>query len=185
MNTGVVSRRYAKALLAYAKAAKKEDKVYQEMRTLAGYFDRIAGLRHAVENPVLDIRTKLKLLREAAGGESVSDELMRFFSLVLEGKREKFLQFMAWSYIDLYREDKNILIGKLTTAVPSPKLEAYLTEVLSKEHGNATIELETKVDPNLIGGYIVEVAGRRMDASVSNQLQRIEQQFIAKNRRII
>ena len=173
MNTGVVSRRYAKALLAYVKAAKKEDKVYEEVKTLASYFERVAGLRHAVENPVLDIPAKLKLLREAAGGAGVSQELMRFFGLVLEEKREKFLQFMTWSYIDLYREDKNILIGKLT-----------LQKTLS-EANNATVELETKVDANLIGGYIVEVAGTRMDASVANQLKRVEQQFIAKNRRII
>ena len=63
MNTGVVSRRYAKALLAYVKAAKKEDKVYEEVKTLASYFECVAGLRHAVENPVLDIPAKLKLLR--------------------------------------------------------------------------------------------------------------------------
>ena len=68
---------------------------------------------------------------------------------------------MTWSYIDLYREDKNILIGKLITAVPSPRLEDYLKKSLSKDNDNATIELDAKVDPNLIGGYIVEVAGRR------------------------
>ena len=145
MNTGVVSRRYAKALLAYVKAVKKEDRVYEEVKMLASYFERVAGLRHAVENPVLDIPTKLKLLREAAGGAKVSQELMRFFSLVLEEKREKFLQFMTWSYIDLYREDKNILIGKLTTAVPSPKLVDYLQRALSKAN-NAKVELETKVE---------------------------------------
>lgn len=184
MNTGVISRRYAKALLAYVKATKKEDKVYEEMKTLASYFEHVAGLRHAVENPVLDIPTKLKLLREAAGGVNVSQELMRFFGLVLEEKREKFLQFMTWSYIDLYHEDKNILIGKLTTAVPSPKLVEYLQKTLSKAN-NATVKLETKVDANLIGGYIIEVAGTRMDASIANQLKRVEQQFIAKNRRII
>ena len=154
------------------------------MKTLASFFERVAGLRHAVENPVLDIPTKLKLLQEAAGGANVSQELMRFLGLVLEEKREKFLQFMTWSYIDLYREDKNILIGKLTTAVPSPKLVDYLQKALSKAN-NAKVELETKVDANLIGGYIVEVAGTRMDASIANQLKRVEQQFIAKNRRII
>ncbi len=185
MNTGVVSRRYAKALLAYAKAEKKEDKVYQEVRTLADNFVGIADLRHAVENPVLDARTKLKLLREAAGGAGVSKELMRFFTLVLDEKREKFLQFMTWSYIDLYREDKNILIGELTTAVPSPKLVDYLSKAMSKKMNGATVRLETKVDPNLIGGYTIELAGYRMDASVANQLKRVEQQFIAKNRRII
>ena len=72
----------------------------------------------------------------------------------------------------------------MTTAVPSPKLVDYLQKALSKAN-NAKVELETKVDANLIGGYIVEVAGTRMDASIANQLKRVEQQFIAKNRRII
>ena len=185
MNTGVVSRRYAKALLAYVKLAKKEDKVYEEVKALAHNFVGIADLRHAVENPVLDAQTKLKLLQKAAGGDGVSKELMRFFTLVLGEKREKFLQFMTWSYIDLYREDKNILIGELTTAVPSPKLADYLSKTMSKKMNGARIQLETKVDPNLIGGYTIELAGCRLDASVANQLKRVEQQFIAKNRRIV
>ena len=101
MNTGVVSKRYAKALLAYADAQGKEDQVYDEVKTLADHYVEVPGLRHAVENPVLDIESKLKLLQEAAGGETVSEELKRFFRLVLEAKREKFLEYMAWSYIDL------------------------------------------------------------------------------------
>ena len=103
MNTGVVSMRYAKALLAYADAQGKEDQVYEEVKTLADHYVTVPGLRRAVENPVLDIETKLQLLQEAAGGKDVSEELKRFFRLVLEAKREKFLQFMTWSYIDLYR----------------------------------------------------------------------------------
>ena len=184
MNTGVISRRYAKALLAYAKEAGKDDKVYAEAQVLSQRFVDVPGLRHAIENPVLDIRTKLKLLREGAGGNGLSKELDRFFSLVLEERREKFLLFMMWSYIDLYREDKNIIIGRLTTAVPVPKLVKKLEEASSKQtKGNVVIE--TKVDPAILGGYIFELAGRRMDASVSNQLKRVEQQFIAKNRRIV
>ena len=111
MNTGVASRRYAKALLAYAKADGKEEQVYEEVKMLAASYADVPGLRRAIENPVLDAEKKLDLLREAAGGKDVSKELMRFFNLVLEGRREKYLQFMAWSYIDLYREDKNILMG--------------------------------------------------------------------------
>ena len=184
MNTGVVSRRYAKALLAYVKEAGTEDKVYEEARRLAASFAEVPGLRQAVDNPVLDARTKLGLLREGAGGKGVSKELMRFFTLVLEERREKFLQFMMWSYIDLYREDKRIIIGRLTTAVPAPKLAKRLEEASSRQT-KGKVMIETKVDPSLLGGYVFEIAGRRMDASVANQLKRVEQQFIAKNRRIV
>ena len=174
MNTGVVSMRFAKALLAYAKANGKEGQVYEEMKSLASHYTDVPDLRRAVENPVLDADKKLDLLREASGGEKVSNELLRFFKLVLEGRREKFLQFMAWSYIDLYREDKNILMGKLITAVPSKRLIQHLANFVG-----------SKSQSKVIGGYIIEVAGYRLDASVANQLKRVKQQFIARNRRIV
>lgn len=184
MNTGVVSRRFAKALLAYAKGEGLEDKVYKEVKTLAVHFAEVPGLRRAVENPVLERSKKLELLCEASGGKDVSQVMTRFLSLVLEDRREKFLQFMMWSYIDLYQEDKHILIGKLTTAVSSPKLVAHLQKLAAeKTHGE--VILEEKVDKSLIGGYIIELGGFRLDSSVANQLKRVKQQFIAKNRRIV
>lgn len=184
MNTGVVSRRFAKALLEYAKADKVEDKVYEEMKTLSAHYAEVPALRQAIGNPVLARSKKLTLLQEAAGGDGVSKETRRFFELVLEDKREDFLQFMAWSYIDLYRDDKKILMGRLTTAVPSPKLVSYL-ERMAHLLTHGTIELEQKIDPSLIGGYIIELAGNRLDASVVTQLKSIKDQFIARNRRIV
>ena len=114
MNIGVISMRYARALLAFAKARGTEDKVYDETKRLARVSVTVPQLRHTIDNPVLSMDAKHKLLCDAVGVENVSEELKRFFRLVLEEKREKFLQFMIWSYIDLYREDKHILIGKLT-----------------------------------------------------------------------
>ena len=72
MNTGVVSMRYAKALLAYAKAQGKEDVVYEEVKSLAVHYAEVPELRRAIENPVLDVEQKLNLLCEAAGGKTVS-----------------------------------------------------------------------------------------------------------------
>ncbi len=184
MNTGVVSRRFAKALLDYAKLEKVEEKVYEEMKILSGHFAEVPSLGHAITNPVLARSKKLDLLVEAAGGKDVCKETRRFFELVLESKREDFLQFMAWSYIDLYREDKKILMGRLTTAVPSPKLVAYL-ERMARLLTHGTVELEQKIDRSLIGGYIIELAGTRLDASVTSQLKSIKDQFIARNRRIV
>ena len=121
MNTGVVSKRFAKALLLYSFQQGKEDKVYEEVKTLAHNYHMVPKLRKAVGNPVLEKSRKLALLQEAAGGKGVSNEFMRFFELVLDDKRESFLQFMLWSFIDQYRQKKNIRVGKLTTAIESPK----------------------------------------------------------------
>ncbi len=184
MNTGVVSKRYAKALLLYSVQQGREDKVYEEVKHLARCYYLVPKLRKAVDNPILKKSDKLALLQEAAGGKGVSDEIMRFFSLVLDGKRESSLLFILWSFIDQYRQKKNIRVGKLITAVESPKLVAKLEQMVGKDLG-ATVELTTEVDPDIIGGFIIEFSGYRMDASVANQLERLKGEFIARNRRIV
>lgn len=184
MNIGVVTVRYAKALLAYAKEHGTEEQVYREVKILNDHFTQVADLQRAIENPVLPLEEKLKLLQEAAGGVNVSEELKRFFRLVLDAKRESFLQFMTWSYIDQYHEDKKISLGKLVTAVPSERLVRYLQRIASL-YTKGKVELEAQIDPQLIGGFILQLGDYRMDASVAHQLKRVRRQFIAKNRRIV
>ena len=184
MNTGVVSVRYAKALLAYAKAKGKADEVSLEVKRLSENFIRMPELQHALVNPILTAAQKLELLQEAAGGKGVSEELVRFFRLVLDGRRESYLPFMAVSYSRLYLEDKGIIMGKLVTAAPSEGLVEKIKRLGHTDEGT-TLVLDTKVDPRLIGGFILQVEDRRLDASVASQLKSVEQQFIAKNRRIV
>lgn len=185
MYIGVFSMRYAKALLAYSNENGVEDTVYEEARKLAESFLQVPQLRQALENPVLPVETKLQLVCEAAGGGNVSKELKRFMELVLTERREKFLQFMVMSYIDLYRKQKNISIGKITTVCPVADgvINHIRTLVVEKTHG--TVEFKTRIDPKLEGGFIFEIGTYRLDASVANQIKRVKQQFIAKNRRIV
>ena len=178
MYIGVVSMRYAKALLAYADDAKVEDAVYREALLLKDSYAQVPELRQAMDNPVLAPDVKLKLVVEAAGGKVTKE-------LVLKEKREKFLQFMINSYIDLYRKQKNISIGKLTTAYPvAPEVVERIRKiVVSRTKGTA--EFATKVDASLEGGFIFEIGTYRLDASVASQMRRVKQQFIEKNRRIV
>lgn len=185
MYIGVISMRYAKALLAYADEKGTEDIVYEEAGILADSFSRIPELRQALDNPVLPAETKLKLICEAAGGGKVSEELKRFVELVLEERREKFLQFMIMSYIDLYRKQKNISVGKITTVCPVAEEVVNRIRALVVEKTHGTVEFKTKIDPKLEGGFIFEIGTYRLDASVANQIKRVKQQFIAKNLSLI
>ena len=91
---------------------------------------------------------------------------------------------MTWSFIDQYRERKHILMGKLTTAVEAPELVRHLEEIGSLKT-DSTVEIKANIDPSIIGGYIIEIDGYRLDASVADQLRRVKRQFIDKNRRIV
>lgn len=185
MYIGIVSMRYAKALLAYANACKTADTVYAEAAKLSESFLKVPGLKRALDNPVLRAADKEKLVLEAAGGGKISEALQRFVKLVISQRREKFLQFMVMSFMDLYRKQRNISIGKITTASPiSPEVIERVRAMVEKQT-KGTVEFKTRTDEKLGGGFILEIDTYRLDASVTSQIKRVKQQFIAKNRRIV
>lgn len=172
MDLGVISVRYARALLESAVALKVDNDVYQEMQTLSLSFLQTPDFRFTVNNPMLPKDKKLKLIVLACGGD-VTDLTRRFFHIVLREDRENVLQFMAASFVSLYRQRKNITRGKLITAVPvSSDTEAKMKHMVEgKTHGD--VEFNTEVDPNIIGGFILEYDTYRMDASVKSMLHKV------------
>ena len=172
MDLGVISVRYARALLKCATGLKLEDQVYKEMQTLSKSFLEVPELRFTIDNPMLSKDKKLKIVATACG-DNICELTKKFVELVLNEDREKTLQCMAASYITLYRKQKNIIRGSLTTAAPvSQETEDKMRRMVeSKTHG--TVEFNTEVDPNIIGGFILEYDTYRMDASVKTKLSNI------------
>lgn len=176
MDLGVISVRYARALLKCALQQKIENNVYEDMQNLYNSYLQVPELRQTVDNPMLQKEQKRHILEVACGGE-VTDLVKRFLQLVLEDDRESTLQFMAASYITLFRKNKNIIRGKLTTAVPvSPKTEDKMRKMVELKT-NGTVEFNTDVDPSIIGGFILEYDTYRLDASVKHKLQTILSQL--------
>jgi len=173
MDIGVISVRYARALLKSATDTKVEEQVYREMQLLIKSYASVQQLRQTIDNPMLAKDDKQTLLITAAGGEGISQLTKTFIALVLKEDRENMMQFMAYSYVTLYRKQKNVISGKLTTAVAvSPATENMMRQMVErKTHG--TVEFETEVNPDIIGGFILEYDTYRMDASVKSKLNTI------------
>lgn len=184
MNTGAISMRYARALLMFANEAGVAAKVYQEALTLHKSFLQVAELRRAMELPVISRSDKIRVLVQAAGGE-ITMQMKKFLELVLNEKREKFLIGINQAFIDLYRKQEKIRVGKLTTAVPIAPEEVDRIRQIVIQSAGGTAEFATKVDPSIEGGFIFEINTYRLNASVADQMRRIKQQFIDKNRRIV
>ena len=172
MDIGVISMRYARALLKSATDQKQEDAVYQEMMTVAKSYLDVPAVRHTIDNPMLSKDKKEALLLVAAG-EKPCELTKAFIALVLKEDRENVMQFMANSYITLYRKQKNVIRGKLTTAARvSVETEQKMRQMVESKT-NGTVEFETEVDPDIIGGFILEYDTFRMDASVKSKLNTI------------
>ena len=172
MDIGVISVRYARALLKSATEQKLDDAVYQEMQLLAKSYLDVPQLRQSIAGPMLSKDKKETLLLTAVGG-SATPLTKAFIQLVLKEGREPVMQFIANSYVTLYRQQKNIIRGRLITAAQvSAQTEQKMRQMVeSKTSG--TVEFETEVNPDLIGGFILEYDTFRMDASVKTKLNSI------------
>ncbi len=186
MDIGIISRRYAKALLQYACDEKHEDIVFEQCRTLFRQMKTLPELRQAIESPMVAHDEKLKLMQNATAGEDTCEELNRFFRLLLEKRREKFMAFIIHSFLHLYRKKKKIRKGVLITAVPLPEsTQEELKQLILQRYRGRTVEFENRIDPSIIGGVILGIGYWRIDASVKGRLARIKKEFIEKNKRIV
>ena len=105
--------------------------------------------------------------------------------MLLKNKREAQIQNIMLKYIDFYREQKNIRYGKLTTAVEVDQAAENRLMKLVADRFGGTLELEKVVDPEILGGFKLEVDNMRWDASIAGQLQNIRNEYIERNRKIV
>lgn len=176
MNTGVISVRYARALLKSADQQAVKDAVYVDMQNIAQNYLDVRQLRTAIDNPMLPKEKKEEILI-AACGATPSEQTKKFIKLVLQEGRENLMQFMANSFVTLYRQEKNMVSGRLITAVPvSEDIQTKMKQMVEKRT-KANVEFETEVNPDIIGGFILEYDTYRMDVSVQSQLRTILKQL--------
>ena len=184
MNTGVTAARYAKALLSFVTEAGAGEQVYSQALTLVQKLEEVPQLKEIVlKYEEVALSRKLELL-SAALEEPLAGELVRFVTLVAENHRMEFLQRMLWSFITQYREANGIKVGSLVTAVPNEDLRERMEE-LFHDKTCCDVHFSTSVNPELIGGFVFELDGNRLDASVRTQLDRIRRQIIDDSSRIV
>ena len=167
MNVGVISMRYTRALLKYAQLNGEAESVYNEMMVLARCFIDVPRLRASLASPALAADKKTALCVTACGGKACAST-QNFIKL---------LQFMANSYVDLYRKQNNITRGKLITAVPvSSEIEERMRKMVEQKT-MGKVDFVTETDREIVGGFILEYDTYRLDQSVSTQLRKTLQQF--------
>jgi F-type H+-transporting ATPase subunit delta len=158
MNTGIISSRYASALLRYTQETGGGERVCTQVRRL---------LEHPEEDP-----------------GPLEPELERFVRLLVKNGRMEDVRFIFRSFIEMYYRSLGVLVARLTTVVPAGELEDRLRRVLEEKFGGEVL-IESRVDPDLIGGFTLEVGDYLLDASVRRQIETIRRQFVIQNNRIV
>ena len=175
MDIGIVSVRYAKALLRFATENKEEQQVYAEMETLAGTFLKVQALQSALLNPVLTNDQKTELLASACvGNGDITQSTKRFIQLVTDKKRADLMMFIANAYMTLYRKSKGIIKGCLTVPTEiSENVCKRLQQIIESKTSNQ-VEFEVRIDEDIKGGFILDYDTYRLDASLRTQLNELK-----------
>jgi F-type H+-transporting ATPase subunit delta len=184
MNGGLISSRYADALLKFVG---KDDgtEVCSQAETIEKALDEVPKLRVVLGDPAdVSDKEKLNLLKSALDGKEMNPKLEAFLNLVLHNRRVSDLRLILHTFTDRYYFSRKIRFGHLTTAAEAPGLEEKLRSFYKGVTGFDLV-IDTKIDPSIIGGFIFSVDCDRIDASVSRQIETLRQQFIEKNKRIV
>ncbi len=180
MSDGLIPRRYAKALYKFAVENGDSQEIYELLKKLSLRYTAIDELKRAVLNPDISNEEKGAYMLKLMGGKPGSS-LDKFLLLCVRNNRAEYLQKISLAYVDLYREAHEIAHVVITTAVQIPEAEINaIIDIVKKRLGAMSLEIEEKIDPELIGGFVVTIDGLVLDASVKRELNELQLQLQKK-----
>ena len=169
---------YARALFDAAKERGRLAPVREELTDFVRAMDEAPELGALLRNPQLDSRAKVRALEDLLGG---ADELVRnFLLLVVEKGRAAELPEIADEFEQLVAREEGRLEVELTTAFELSDEEARSILRQIEESSGRSVEATRKVDPDLIGGLILQAGSLRVDASVRGRLERLRHDLLTR-----
>jgi F-type H+-transporting ATPase subunit delta len=145
--------------------------VHREVRELADAAASSDDLRAVLENPEIDTRVKEDVLgRIAAGGD---ESVVNFVRLVAEKGRAGELAEIADELDSLVAAEERILDVEITTAHELSDTEFGRIVGRIESASGRKVQADRSVDPNLIGGIVLQAGSLRLDASVRGRLDRL------------
>ncbi len=172
-----VASRYAKSILELALEKGRLNEVHQDFQRLTALAASNSELKQVLKNPIVNSEKKLSILNAlfAKGAEALT---LTFFEIVSKKNREEILLEVAQEFEKQFNLHNSIQVAEVTTTFPiDDKLRGEFKEVVKDISGMKTVQLIEKINPDMIGGYILKVDDRQIDESLSSKLRILKTQF--------
>ncbi|HOZ69376.1 MAG TPA: ATP synthase F1 subunit delta [Chitinophagaceae bacterium] len=172
-----LASRYAKSILDLAIERGELEKVYADMQWLQAVCKSNRDFVNLLRSPIIKNDTKRKIIEAVTAG-NISELTAGFNRLLVAKNRERFLPEIVNAFIAAYKAHHKIRTVQLTTATPvTDSMRSAIVEQVKKSAGFEKVEVEEKVNPELIGGFVLQVGDQLIDASVAYDLRAIAKQF--------
>jgi F-type H+-transporting ATPase subunit delta len=176
MNDSKISVRYARALFQTALEKKLLDKVSQDM-ILISEICKSPETKEFLASPIIPPSKKEDIFHKILGG-NVEQITLSLIDLIVKNGRESYIPSISRDFIHDTKKFKGITDSVLTTAAPvDDKVRKQITELISDVF-KTNVELKETIDPEIIGGFILQVDDSYIDASIKNKLRKIKKELI-------
>ncbi|MEP9378596.1 F0F1 ATP synthase subunit delta [Aquabacter sp. CN5-332] len=165
--------RYATALFELADEAGSIDAVKADMDKLTAVISESADFARLVKSPVFSAEEQEKAVAAVLGALGISGLAANFVKLVAQNRRLFALPAIIKSYLALVAAKRGEVTAQVTVAEPlSESHTAALKQALVEKTGK-DVGLDVTVDPSILGGLIVQLGSRMVDASLKTKLNSI------------
>ncbi len=167
--------RYAKALLEIAIEQNKVEQISGDMSYLLEANNETLDFQLLLNSPVINSDKKIAIFNEIFG--QFEDVSLSFIKLITKNRRESILPTIAKSFEEQVKEYKGIVPVTLVSATQLD--ENVKSSILKKIEGTVKGQLEVKemIDESLIGGFIIRMGDKQIDASIANQFNNLKQRL--------
>jgi F-type H+-transporting ATPase subunit delta len=180
MSDRAIIARYAKALYLASQESSQLDTVNKDIEVAHQIFQENPELGKFLRSPAISRKSKMTLLRESFGGQ-VSEIVLNFWQLLLDKNRQDVILQVFPVFREIRQKDAQIYEAVVSYASASAIAdEQMLTQFIKKNAAlpaHATILTRTKINPELIGGFILQVDNKYFDYSLKGQLDRLKNEI--------
>jgi F-type H+-transporting ATPase subunit delta len=172
----IAHRIYAEALFEAAKESGRLAQVHEALGDFAAAVDQSPELRAVLRNPQLEGATKSRILAYLAGDDEPL--LKNFLLLTAEKGRAGEIEEIALEFERLMAREERRLTVELTTARELTDGEAQAIVAQIEKAAGRKVEATRSVDPDLVGGIVLQAGSYRVDASVRGRLERLRHELV-------
>ena len=177
MNQGIITTRYAKALMKVGTENQCLDDLKADMELISFTISENQLFRQVLDNPVIKTAQKRKVMSELLE-KHVHPLTINFINIIIHNRREFMLADVARDFIFHYEKVKGIKRARIVTASGMDNQSKQLLQQQLNKLFDADVQMTSDVNPDLIGGFIFRVGDQQYDASLSSGLERIKKQMI-------
>ena len=168
-----VAEPYAEALLDLAKSKDSLKETTNDMNIVSQFLANSSDLKKFLGNPTITRPAKKNVVKDILG-EQISGSTLKFLLLLVDRGRIEVLEQIAQKFLELSYKQESIEIAKVTSSIQlSAEQQQKIAEKLKAITGAKQIKLALKVDPELIGGFTIEVGSKMIDTSIRGQLNKM------------